>query len=145
VRRYETQKRDIIVGLMAIRLRPTGAKDDPTGDVFVTGLLRSGRVNDPALATLLRDKGLSMDTLRHSAFSIGADKLMGLDNSIAMQLKMFAGFQASYEHLVTRKLYVQRLELQNQVLGRDLSAIDVQTVTAITSEPQTKPSKAPRQ
>ena len=37
VRGYETQKRDIIVGLMAIRLRPSGAKDDASGDAFVTG------------------------------------------------------------------------------------------------------------
>lgn len=146
VRRYETQKRDLLVGLMAIRLRHRGGADDPSADEFVISRLRSGRVNDPTLVALLREKGLSMESLRQSVFAIGADKLTGLDNNIAMQLKMLTGFQASYEQLVTRKLHIQRLELQNQLLSRDLSAIDVPAIAAVPSESETpKPAKAPGQ
>ena len=137
VRRYETQKRDLIVGLMEIRLRPSDTVIGDPPDDYVMGLLRAGLVNDPTLKMLMGDKGLSLESLRQSAFSTGASQLLGLDEGIAMQLKMYAGFQASYEHLVTRKLHIQRLELQNQVLSRDLSAIDVQAITAATHGPET--------
>jgi hypothetical protein len=138
VRRYETQKRDLIVGLMEIRLRQGGAARPDKPDQHVMGVLRAGRMTDPVLKMLMDDKGLSFESLRQSAFSTGASHLLGLDEGIAMQLKMYSGFQASYEHLVTRKLHIQRLELQNQVLSRDLSAIDVQATPAVPHEPESR-------
>ena len=47
-----------------------------------------------------------------------------LDQQIALQAKILAGFQASYEIAFNRKRNVERLDLQNALLRRDLKALD---------------------
>ena len=51
--------------------------------------------------------------------------LQGLDQQIALQAKILAGLQASYEVAFNRNANVERLQLQNSLLRRNLQAIDM--------------------
>ena len=63
------------------------------------------------------------------------DELEQLDQQIALQAKVLAGFQASYEVAFNRKRNVERLDLQNALLRRDLDAIEGEVVN---DKPKTK-------
>ena len=69
--------------------------------------------------------GHTPESLRQEAFSEKRDEIMQLDQQIALQAKILTGFQGSYEVAFNRKLNVERLKLQNELMRRDLNAIDV--------------------
>ena len=66
------------------------------------------------------------------------DELQQLDQQIVLQTKVLAGFQASFEVAFNRKSNVERLDLQNALLRRDLDAIEGELVY---DKPKTKSSK----
>ena len=47
-----------------------------------------------------------------------------LDCRFALQARILAGVQASYEVAASRKLNIERMKLQNEMLRRDVEAID---------------------
>ncbi len=53
---------------------------------------------------------------------------MQLDQSIALKSSTLVQLQKSYEALVNRCVMQERLKLQNELLKRDLKAIDVSTI-----------------
>jgi hypothetical protein len=57
---------------------------------------------------------------------------------VALKAKTLAGFQASYEVLVNRKVNAERMRLQNALMQRDLGAIE----NKVTDEPHNKSTKA---
>jgi len=63
-------------------------------------------------------------SLRQLAQSNKHKELRGLDDQIALQAKILAGFQASFEVAANRALNRERLSLQNDILRRDLDAIE---------------------
>ena len=124
VRRYEDQKRITIINEMA-RLTKVGYRSEKTQaeidirEAFMANHLSAGVMK--ALGAL----GHTPDSLRQEAFSKKRDEVMQLDQQIALQAKILAGFQGSYEMAFNRKLNVERLKLQNELMQRDLNAIDV--------------------
>jgi hypothetical protein len=124
IRRYEDQKRITIINEMA-RLTKVGYKPEKTQaevdirEAFMANHLSAGVMK--ALGAL----GHTPDSLRQEAFSKKREEIMQLDQQIALQAKILAGFQGSYEVAFNRKLNVERLKLQNELMRRDLAAIDV--------------------
>ncbi len=55
-------------------------------------------------------------------------ELMLLDQQIALQTKILAGLQASYEVAFNRKINIERLQLQNEVIRRNLEGVEVAAV-----------------
>ena len=75
------------------------------------------------------------------------EELMQLDQLIALKANTLSGIQKSYEALVARSVMQERLKLQNELLKRDLQAIDVPVlegnsgsgVEDVVNEAQDKP------
>jgi hypothetical protein len=124
IRRYEDQKRITIINEMA-RLTKVGYRSEKTQaevdirEAFMANHLSAGVMK--ALGAL----GHTLDSLRQEAFSKKRDEIMQLDQQIALQAKILAGFQGSYEVAFNRKLNIERLKLQNDLMRRDLAAIDM--------------------
>jgi hypothetical protein len=124
IRRYEDQKRITIINEMA-RLTKVGYKPEKTQaevdirEAFMANHLSAGVMK--ALGAL----GHTPESLGQEAFSKKRNEIMQLDQQIALQAKILAGFQGSYELAFNRKLNIERLKLQNDLMRRDLAAIDV--------------------
>ena len=86
--------------------------------------LMSSNLSEETLR-VVSDMGHSIEDLRRQALTRRAREFKALDEQIALQAKILAGFQASYEVAANRKLNTERMALQNEMLRRDLEAIDV--------------------
>ena len=82
--------------------------------------------DDEGLAKALERGNRSMESLRERAFSNKRYYLVTLDEQVALKAKTLAGFQASYEVLVNRRLNVERMQLNNELLRRDLRAVELE-------------------
>jgi hypothetical protein len=82
--------------------------------------------------------GHSLESVRQHAYAMKQKAIIELDQQIALQVKILASFQASYEVAFNRKLNVERLRMQNELMRRDLNAIDANSaaakITALDSE-----------
>jgi hypothetical protein len=94
---------------------------------------------DEGLAKALERGNRSVESLRERAFSSKRDYLVTLDEQVALKAKTLAGFQASYEVLVNRKLNVERMQLNNELLRRDLRVVELE------APKHDQPKKAPGQ
>lgn len=83
---------------------------------------------DNKSAEIVEAGGFSVASLRHAAMTKRRNELEQFDKQIALQAKMLAGFQASYEIAFNRKRNVERLDLQNALLRRDLQAVESQVI-----------------
>ena len=72
----------------------------------------------------LKGMGHKIESLKQQALTRKAREIRALDEQIALQAKILAGFQASYEVAANRKLNIERIKLQNEMLRRDVDAID---------------------
>ena len=64
------------------------------------------------------------------------EELMRLDQSIALKAHTLAQLQKSYEAFVNRSVMRERMKLQNDLLKRDLLAIDTPMVKDLKAEAQ---------
>jgi hypothetical protein len=124
IRRYEAQKRNTVVAEMAAITNVRFSEKVTPVEELVRNTLANNQVN--------ADVELVLEVLRHTPESLQqkamANKalaLQGLDQQIALQTKILAGLQASYEVAFNRKANVERLQLQNSLLRRNLQAIDM--------------------
>ena len=124
IQRYQQQKRMTLLTEMALQLQDnilrydllsTGAK---LRDDLAAGQM-SGR-----LKSALKENNHTLESIREVAHEKHASKLRALDDQIALQAKILAGFQAFYEVASNRKSVSEKLTLQNQLLRKDLGAID---------------------
>ena len=124
IQRYQQQKRMTLTMEMARQLQNDILRGDLTSsgaklrEDLVAGQM-SGR-----LRSALKENNHTLDSLRQAAYTKKASNLRHLDDQIALQAKILAGFQASYEVASNRKLVSEKLTLQNQLLRKDLGAID---------------------
>ena len=124
IRRYEDQKRITIINEMA-RLTKVGYKPEKTqAEVDIREAFMANELSAGVMKTL-GSLGHTPESLRQEAFSKKRDEIMQLDQQIALQAKILTGFQGSYEVAFNRKLNIERLQLQNELMRRDLNAIDV--------------------
>ena len=140
MRRYETQKRAALIHEMARLLDPNAGPRVTMPD-WVRPAMEATFDNriDDSLVKALKRSNQSMESLRQRAFASDSDYLVTLDEQVALKAKTLAGFQASYEVLVNRKLNVERMQLNNELLRRDLRAVELE------APKHDQPKKAPGQ
>lgn len=144
VRRYEAQKRATITAQMA--LIATNGSPIRISDIEaqVLALLNSGNAEDmETLAQMLKGINHTPESLQQKAMANKAQALQQLDQQIALQTKMLAGLQSSYEAAFSRKLAVERLQLQKNLLRRDLQAINIPPADLLPASPE-EPNDQPQ-
>ena len=138
MRRYENQKRATLIRSMAELLDPQHFGSDVSDvEAWAMDALFANRLDD-AFINLLKKHNLTVESLNQKALESSQDVLESLDQMIALKAKTLAGFQASYEVLVNRKVNAERMRLQNALMQRDLGAIENEAV----NEQPNKSSKA---
>lgn len=136
--RYENQKRATLIRAMANALDPNKLAGQVSKiEVWVTKALYSNRINDD-FNSLLEKHNLTLESLNQKALANCRAQLESLDQMVALKAKTLAGFQASYEVLINRKVNAERMRLQNALMQRDLGAIE----NKVTDEQPSKPKKA---
>jgi hypothetical protein len=147
IRRYEDQKRITIIAEMArlvrgrLDLQMTRAEVDLREKLLADDL-------DGQVYQSLGKVGHTIESARQQAYEAGHKAITEIDQQIALQVKILASFQGSYEVAFNRKLNVERLRMQNELMRRDLSALDMPTNRAIEPDlpdaPDDKPKAASR-
>lgn len=142
IRRYEGQKRSMIIAEMAVQVAGVPqhmmCPTHKANQQYLRETLLQNKWDQKSL-DILKAVGYSRQSLRQVAMTKRRDELQQLDQQIALQTKVLAGFQASYEVAFNRKQSVERLELQNALLRRDLEAIEGEVVG---DKPQAKSRKS---
>lgn len=131
IRRYEDQKRAAIIDEMGIQVSGVREHMMNAGQIEDRRYLREGLLQnklDNESAEIIEAGGFSVASLRQAAMTKRRNELEQLDKQIALQAKVLAGFQASYEVAFNRKRNVERLDLQNALLRRDLQAVEGQVI-----------------
>ena len=132
MRRYELQKQATIVNSMVDLLK---AYDTPKSQIHaLTHNLQAHLWNDPKMKQVLEAGGYTPESLSAKAMTKAREKIQKLDALIALRVKALGQLQQSYEALVNRSVMQERLKLQNELLKRDLQAIDVKAVEQVDSE-----------
>lgn len=123
IRRYETQKRMVMIAVMAEIVQDHYLVKGTIDAVELREALISEAVTAEVLEAL-EGMGYTIESLKQQAMTRKSREIRVLDEQIALQAKILAGFQASYEVAANRKLNIERMKLQNEVLRRDVKAID---------------------
>lgn len=135
MRRYENQKYATLIRNMATGLDPNKIVGDVSKrEAWVMDALFANRI-DHEFNELLQKQNLTLDSLNQKAFAKSRQALESLDQMIALKAKTLAGFQASYEVLINRKINIERMQLQNALMQRDLGAIANEADNAKVSKP----------
>jgi hypothetical protein len=128
MRRYETQKRSSIIKVMAKELTESPYFPNKDQRMGVTILLEAGLWSDSAIQKLMKAKGHTAGSLLEYAMDRQKEELLELEQSIALKAATLLQLQKSFEVLVNRSVLHERLKLQNELLKRDLKAIDVPVI-----------------
>jgi hypothetical protein len=139
MRRYEAQKRSSIV--MAMVGVVTDFMTPKATLLTITRALQAGQWEEPAIKKLLEAHGHTPASLLERAISIEQDNLYKIDQQIALRVKTITQLQQSYEALVNRSIVQERLKLQNDLLKRDLQAIDIPAVEQTRGPERAAPSE----
>lgn len=123
MRRYENQKRATLIRSMttALNSNKLGGQVNEL-EAWIMEALYANRIDDE-FNDLLQEQNLTLQSLNQKAFANCRAQLESLDQMIALKAKTLAGFQASYEVLVNRKVNMERMQLQNALMQRDLGTI----------------------
>jgi hypothetical protein len=124
IRRYEAQKRMVMIAQMAEIVQ---------GHYLAKGTIDAVELHEALISEAvtvemfeaLKGMGNTIESLKQQAMTRKAREIRALDEQIALQAKILAGFQASFEVAANRKLNIERITLQNEMLRRDVQAIDV--------------------
>jgi hypothetical protein len=127
IRRYEAQKRNTVVAEMAALTNVSFSPRVTANEEHVRNMFANNQTDDVA-DRMLKAIRHTPQSLQQKAMAKKAQALQALDQQIALQTKILAGLQASYEVAFNRKLNVERLQLQNSLLRRNLQAIDMPSV-----------------
>jgi len=126
MRRYEAQKHLAIINAMVHKLVKS---DTPNPQRHALTLLMQGQEwGDPSLKKVIEAGGHTPESLMASAVVFSRGNIEKIDQLIALRVKTLAQLQQSYEALVNRSVVRERMKLQNELLRRDLKAIDVPSV-----------------
>ena len=142
MRRYENQKRATLVQSMAAFLDTAQySRGLSELQAWVMDALYANRIDDE-FDELLGEHNLTMETLTQKSMASSRSVFENLDQMIALNAKTLAGFQASYEVIVNRKVNAERMRLQNALMQRDLGAIE--NVPTTTEPPNGRKDKRPK-
>ena len=126
MRRYEIQKQACVFNEM-VRLASRFNTAEST-KVAMAQKLQAHLWDDKDLKGLIQGAGHTAESLTAKAMSEVREEIQKLDTLIALRVKTLGQLQQSYEALVNRSVMQERLKLQNDLLKRDLQAIDVEAV-----------------
>lgn len=142
MRRYENQKRATLIHSMAVILETDKYARGVTDlQAWVIDALYTNRIDDE-LNGLLDEHNLTIETLTQKAMASSRSVFENLDQMIALNAKTLAGFQASYEVVVNRKVNAERMRLQIALMQRDLGAIENEPTS--TEPPNGRKDKRPK-
>jgi len=127
INRYEVQKRESLIAEMIKALKDNFGVT-PEERLNMTILLQEGMWDAPGIQSMLKARGFTNSSLTQRAMERRMPELMQLDELIALKVQSLSGIQKSYEALVSRSVMQERLKLQNDLLKRDLQAIDISAV-----------------
>jgi hypothetical protein len=130
IRRYEDQKRLTVIAEMAKLVRGRLELQMTQDEVDLRERLVADNLSASAHQALGK-VGHTIESARQHAYAVKQKAIIELDQQIALQVKILASFQGSYEVAFNRKLNVERLRMQNELIRRDLSALDMPTSRAI--------------
>ena len=125
--RYEIQKRACLIAEMVKALKNDYVVATDEGRA-VTQLLEAGLWDSPEIDRKLKSRGFTAQSLTQRAFERRMEEIMQLDQLISLKAHTLSAFQKSYERIVSRSIMQERLKLQNDLLKRDLQAIDIPMV-----------------
>ena len=131
MRRYEVQKQATIVNAMVDLL--TRHDTDKKRRTAITFNLQEGLWDGKEMRELIETNGYTLDSLFARGLSKVREEIQKIDSLIAIRVKALGQLQQSYEALANRSVMQERLKLQNELLKRDLQAIDVPAVEQIDS------------
>jgi hypothetical protein len=140
MRRYETQKRSSIIAGMADTLKGYPASKDERLAIFK--LLQASLWDEPPLKNRIESSGHTPVSLLEHAMSRVQDQIQKLDQLIGLRAKTLIQLQQSYEALVNRSVLQERLKLQNDLLKRDLQAIDLPVVESTSPADDKRQAKS---
>ena len=127
MRRYEQQKRTTIAQGMTELLTDLSAYKFTADHYQIMDIiLNQNRRHE--FDQLLTISGYTEHSLMQEAFASKLDSIKDHNNQIAILAKTLSGFQASYEVLANRKFHIERLQLQNELLEKDVSAIEIKAL-----------------
>ena len=132
MRRYETQKQSVILDGMVDQL--TSYSTSAEKRLAIRQLIFGQTWDDKDVKQLINQHGHTSASLLEEAMSNRKDELIKLDQQIALRMKTLMQLQQSYEALVNRTIMQERLKLQNELLKRDLEAIDMQEIKHVESQ-----------
>ena len=124
IRRYEEQKRASVIAEMASLVDKGHSLRLSANEIQVREALLNNKIDNTTMKVIAAI-GHTIPSLRQKAMERQRATLQQLDQQIALQAKILAGLQASFEVAFHRKLNTERLMLQNELLRKDLAAIDV--------------------
>jgi len=129
IRRYESFKRASIVRAMGglLKVERLETKISKTTS-HITQALLDGNLEDPVVVKAMEQHNYTLEILTQEAMAKRREQLANVDEQIALRIKTLNGLQSSYEALVNRKIHIERLQLQNELLRRDLEAVDVEAI-----------------
>jgi len=147
MRAYETQKRATYIRSMVDRL--IGTSSPPARlRLSIAEAITAGNWQHEGLENLMLQSGFTPESLLQQAMTVRPDYQARLEELIALRAKMLVSLQTSYEALVNRSIVQERLKLHNDLLRRDLTAIDVAAIPSSAKTPEVQaddePSKARR-
>jgi hypothetical protein len=129
MRRYEQQKRATLTREMAKILNSgTFSQTSFEENQIMEVLLDPTRCNE--FEKILKGSVHNEQSLLQLAFANKATSIANLNEQVTVLAKTLAGFQVSYEVLSSRKLNLERLRIQNELLSKDLLAIELETPDA---------------
>ena len=129
MRQYEILKRGIILNEMFGILTSNDSWSGKS-QLALLECLRAGDWANPKLKLAMKDADHTIESLYAKAVEHCLQKLQHLEQLTAMRAKTLTQFQASFEALVNRPILQERLRIQNELLARDLSAIEVRTTSS---------------
>jgi hypothetical protein len=129
IRRYEDQKRTTVIAEMARQSKERFKNDFTQEEIDVREALLADNIS-AGVHKAFAKVGHSLESVRQLAYATARKQILELDQQIALQVKILASFQASYEVAFNRKLNVERLRLQNALMRRDLAAVDEKVTPA---------------
>ena len=124
MRRYEEQKRATVTTEMASELTSGLFSNSRISETEIRNTLMANKV-DNGLKKALKTQEHTLASLRQVAMEGRQSDILQLDQQIALQTKILAALQASYEVAFNRKTNVERLQLQNALIRRNLHSIEV--------------------
>ena len=132
MRRYETQKQSVILEGMVSELTDYSTSADQR--LAIRQLIFGQMWDEEVTKKLIKENAHTPASLLEEAMSNRKDELIKLDQQIALRMKTLMQLQQSYEALVNRSIMQERLKLQNELLKRDLEAIELQEIKHVGSK-----------